>query len=76
LKLVREYGGLKGVIEHLREKYVFCLTLPSLLMPRIDKRRKRRARPRRTMGRRKGEVFKYPQSGHGKRRKRFLSSRT
>jgi 5'-3' exonuclease len=76
LKLVREYGGLKGVVEHLREKYVFCLASPSLLMPRIDKRRKRRPRPRMTMGRRKGEVFKSPQSGHGKRRKRFLSSRT
>jgi flap endonuclease-1 len=25
LKLVREYGGLKGVVEHLREKYAFCL---------------------------------------------------
>ena len=23
LKLVREYGGLKGIVEHLREKYVF-----------------------------------------------------
>lgn len=76
LKLVREYGGLKGVVEHLREKYVFCLASPSLLMPRIDKRRKRRPRPRMTMGRRKGEVFKSPLSGHGKRRKRFLSSRT
>lgn len=76
LKLVREYGGLKGVVEHLREKYVFCLTSVSLLMPRIDKRRKRKPRPRRTMGRRRREVFKSPQSGHGKRRKKFLSSRT
>ena len=23
LKLVREYGGLEGIVEHLREKYVF-----------------------------------------------------
>jgi 5'-3' exonuclease len=76
LKLVREYGGLKGVVEHLREKYVFCLSSPSLLMPRTDKRRRRRPRPRMTMGRRKGEVSKSPQSGHGKRRKRFLSTRT
>jgi 5'-3' exonuclease len=76
LKLVREYGGLKGVVEHLREKYVFSLASPSLLMPRIDKRRKRRPRPRMTMGRRKGEVFKFRQSGHGKKQKRFLSSRT
>jgi len=76
LKLVREYGGLKGVVEHLREKYVFCSASPALLMPRIDKRRKRRPRPRRTMGRRKREVFRSPQSGHGKRRKRFLSTRT
>lgn len=76
LKLVREHGGLKGVVEHLREKYAFYLASPSFLMPRIDRRRKRRPRPRMTMGRRKGEVFKCPQSGHGKRRKRFLSSRT
>jgi flap endonuclease-1 len=27
LKLVREYGGLKGVVEHLREKYVHLLGL-------------------------------------------------
>ena len=60
LKLVREYGGLKGVVEHLREKYVSCLALTSLLMPRIDKRRKKRPRPRKTMGRKKREVFKSP----------------
>jgi flap endonuclease-1 len=24
LKLVREYGGLKGIVEHLREKYAPC----------------------------------------------------
>lgn len=76
LKLVREHGGLKGVVEHLREKYAFYLASPSFLIPRIDKRRKRRPRPRMTTGRRKREVFKSPQSGHGKRRKRFLSSRT
>lgn len=76
LKLVREHGGLKGVVEHLREKYAFYLASPSFLMPRIDKRRKRRPRPRMTTGRRKREVFKSLQSGHGKRRKRFLSSRT
>ena len=76
LKLVREYGGLKGVVEHLREKYVLYLASFSLLMSRIDKRRKRMPRLRRTMGKRKGGVFKYRRSGHGKRRRRFLSSRT
>ena len=76
LKLVREHGGLKGVVEHLREKYVSCLASASLLMPKIDKPRKRRPLPITTMGRRKREVFKSPQSGHGKRRKRFLSNRT
>lgn len=25
LKLVREFGGLRGVVEHLREKYVCCV---------------------------------------------------
>ena len=25
LKLAREYGGLKGIVEHLREKYAPCL---------------------------------------------------
>lgn len=25
LKLVREFGGLKGIVEHLREKYVCCV---------------------------------------------------
>ena len=76
LKLVREYGGLKDVVEHLREKYVFCSASASLLMSRTDKRRKRRPRLKRTMGRRKREVSRSPQSGHGKRRKRFSSTRT
>ena len=29
LKLVREYGGLEGVVEHLREKYAHLLGVPS-----------------------------------------------
>ena len=76
LKLVREYGDLKGVVEHLREKYVICLTSSSLLMTRIGKRKRRRPRPTRRMGRRKREAFKFLQSGHGKRRKRFLNNQT
>ena len=76
LKLVREYGGLEGVVEHLREKYAFCLTSPSLLMTRLDKRRKTRQLPRKTMGRRKGEAFKSRQSGRGKRQKRSLNNQT
>jgi 5'-3' exonuclease len=76
LKLVREYGGLKGVVEHLREKYVICFASILSLMTRIGKRKRRRPRSRRRMGRRKGEVFRSPQSGHGKRRKKSLSSQT
>ncbi len=76
LKLVREHGGLRGIVEHLREKYAFCMASPSLLMARIGKRKKRRPRPRRRMGRRRREVFKSQQSGHGKRRRRFSSNQT
>src|SRR5260370_27036199 len=76
LKLVREYGGLKGVVEHLREKYVFCLASPFWLTTRIGKRKRRRRRQRRRMGRRTREVLMFLRSGHGKRLKRCLSIQT
>ena len=76
LKLVREYGDLKGVVEHLREKYVIYVALSSLLITGIGKQKRRTPPPTRRMGRRKGEAFKFPQSGHGKKRKRSLNNQT
>jgi flap endonuclease-1 len=51
LRLVREYGGLKGVVEHVREKYDRCLASPFRLMMKMGKQKRR-------MRRRKREVFK------------------
>jgi hypothetical protein len=45
-------------------------------MMRIGKLRRRKRQQTRRMGRRKGEEFKFPQSGHGKRQKMFLRSQT
>jgi 5'-3' exonuclease len=76
LKLLREHGSLEGVVEHLREKYAHCLASHSQLMMRSGKQKRRMLRQTKRMGRRRRGVFKSPQSGHGKRRKRFLSSQT
>jgi 5'-3' exonuclease len=77
LKLVREYGGLKGVLEHLREKYgPFLTESHTLLMRRKGRQKRRRLQQTRKMGKRKREGFKSRQSGHGKRQRRSLSNQT
>jgi flap endonuclease-1 len=58
LRLVREYGGLKGVVEHLREKYDRCLASPSRLIMKIGRQKRRKLQQIRRMRRRKREVFK------------------
>jgi 5'-3' exonuclease len=77
LKLVREYGGLKGVVEHLHEKYgPFLTNSQTWLMMRIGRRKRTRQQRIRKMGKREREGFKSQQSGHGKRQRRSLSNQT
>jgi hypothetical protein len=86
LKLIREFGGLKEVVEHLREKYVVlhscCATFArrsrntdTLRHP--DRLRKRNAQlmPK-TAARKRKEVFMSLRNGLGKKRRSCLRNRT
>jgi 5'-3' exonuclease len=77
LKLVREHGGLKGVVEHLREKYVCCFFASHLrLTARIGKQKKRKPQQIRRTGRREREAFTSPMSGRGKKPRKYLQNQT
>lgn len=70
LKLVREFDGLKGVVEHLREKQAIrglvYRSLTFLVSPDKPRKRKRLLMRRRAARRRKG-VYKFPRNGPGRK---------
>lgn len=75
LKLIREHGGLAGVVEHLREKYVISTLRNFVSLTRglySGRQRRRRKLPTQKMApRRKREAYKSPKSGPGKRQRNY-----
>lgn len=75
LKLVREFGGLKGIVEHLREKYVCSVFSRSLsLTTRIGKQKRRKPQQIKRTERREREAFTSQKNGRGKRPKKSLQN--
>lgn len=74
LKLVREFGGLKGIVEHLREKYVCHVYTVSPTETGIGKQRKRKPQQIRKTERREREAFTSQKNGRGKRPKKSLQN--
>lgn len=79
LKLIREYDGLQGVVEHLREKQVVrglvYKNLTSSLPPDKPRKKTRPLTLKRAARRRKG-VSKFPRSGLGKKPRNCFRNQT
>jgi 5'-3' exonuclease len=78
LKLIREYDGLQGVVEHLREKQVVrgIWILKNDLLPPDKPRRKTRPLMLKRAARRRKGASKFPRSGPGKKPRNCFRNQT